>query len=606
MPVLRLSPMKTKTGSISLRSLGGLVTRAAVRKLYFLTLVRVLTNLLDIAGVAGVAFLATSLAGGSDSIRALGQSLDIETELSPRILLLFTLGTAGIFVMKSVLSVWLKLKTSVFTASLEVEFSRRLANDFFFGASERQLGLKDSLSDFQNVSIESTKALTMYVNARISAISEIALLASLTAVFLAVNPLATLAMLLYLLAILFVLNRVVSVKIRRNAIKTIEGSQWALTLSRELFNVRREVRAAGLLEYWVDRFSLSRSKSASGNALIYTLNSLHRYVIESSLVLAVFAFIAGAVALGDLPSQAATIGVFMAGGIRIVASLLPLQTAVNYMTDGASRGRLALDRLKAASERNLKLKTTKYDQSRPGSIGVEFQSVSFEFESGVPVLKDVSLSIAAGQKVALVGPSGAGKSTCFDLATGFRTAQSGEVFLGGRQAHVLLQTGGGIIGIVPQRPHLVSGTLAENVSLASAKDTDNLNVSHCLEMAGLANLASHESLEMEIRPDSGQLSGGEIQRVGLARALYRKPGILFLDEATSALDAQTEAEVNEILDRLRGQMTIVLIAHRLSTVKTADKIIYLDKGRVVAEGTFKELQKKVPDFEKAVKLMGLE
>jgi ABC-type multidrug transport system fused ATPase/permease subunit len=111
---------------------------------------------------------------------------------------------------------------------------------------------------------------------------------------------------------------------------------------------------------------------------------------------------------------------------------------------------------------------------------------------------------------------------------------------------------------------------------------------------------------MEVHPDSGQLSGGEIQRLGLARALYRNPGILFLDEATSALDAETEFEINKVLDELRGRMTIVLIAHRLSTVKNADKIIYMNGGVIVAEGTFKELQKKVPDFEKAVKLMGLD
>jgi ATP-binding cassette subfamily C protein len=102
-----------------------------------------------------------------------------------------------------------------------------------------------------------------------------------------------------------------------------------------------------------------------------------------------------------------------------------------------------------------------------------------------------------------------------------------------------------------------------------------------------------------------QTSGGEIQRLGIARALYRDPGILFLDEATSALDAETEAQISKVQDSLRGKMTVVLIAHRLSTVMNSDKIIYLDKGRVVARGTFSELQNKVPDFAKAVELMGI-
>jgi ABC-type multidrug transport system fused ATPase/permease subunit len=112
-------------------------------------------------------------------------------------------------------------------------------------------------------------------------------------------------------------------------------------------------------------------------------------------------------------------------------------------------------------------------------------------------------------------------------------------------------------------------------------------------------------LDKQVTPDFGEFSGGEIQRLGLARALYRDPKILFLDEATSALDAETESKVNQTLDKLRGNMTIVLIAHRLSTVMNADNIIYLDKGRIVAQGTFQELKAKVPDFAKAVELMDL-
>jgi ATP-binding cassette subfamily C protein len=222
------------------------------------------------------------------------------------------------------------------------------------------------------------------------------------------------------------------------------------------------------------------------------------------------------------------------------------------------------------------------------------------------VVHDISFSVAPGQKVALVGPSGAGKTTSFELAIGFRLPQVGDITVGGISPRELLENGNGVIGIVPQRPHLVSGTLAENVSLANAEQTDLEQAVNCLEISGLKSFATSEGLQMQVHPDSGQLSGGEIQRLGLARALYRNPGILFLDEATSALDAETESEVNKVLDRLRGHMTIVLIAHRLSTVKNADKIIYLDDGRVIAEGTFAELQKKVPDFKNAVKLMGLE
>jgi ABC-type multidrug transport system fused ATPase/permease subunit len=240
------------------------------------------------------------------------------------------------------------------------------------------------------------------------------------------------------------------------------------------------------------------------------------------------------------------------------------------------------------------------------ALGLELKNVSFSYGIGQPALRDISFTVEPGQKVAIVGPSGAGKTTCFELASGFLDPDHGEVLLDGTSAVETLKHRSGVIGIVAQRPHLVAGTLAENISLERADKTDISHVAECLQVAGLGHMSSVADLEKMVEPDAGELSGGEIQRVGLARALYRRPRIIFLDEATSALDAQTEAGVNAALEKLRGKMTILLIAHRLSTVISADKIIYLDKGEIVAEGTFAELQKLVPDFEESVRLMNLE
>jgi len=600
--------MKIRLNSMSLRSVGGVIPRSAKRRIYQFAVARVLANLLDILGLAGIALLATSFgafAAGGGSAATLNLPVAGELVVNETAAAVIALLIAGTFLLKSAFSIFLNLKTALFVASLEADFSKILAQDYFTGGSEGEQGFSDSLSEFQNVSMLSTQALSMFINARIAAISEIALLIAMAGAFLLINPVAAAAMFLYLGAVLWALGRVVTSKIRSNGKNQLAGSEVALTSSRDLFGVRREVRASGVLSPWIEKFAEGRARSASSSGIIYTLNGLPRYVIETSLILGIFAFLAGIVVFSDLPSQAVTIGVFMAGGLRLVASLLPLQAAINSMIDGANRGQLALDRLKIISERKGKEHLFAYSHDGQ-ALGLELKGVSFGFVSDKPVVREISFSVAPGQKVALVGPSGAGKTTIFELATGFRLPQAGDITVGGSSPRELLENGNGIIGIVPQRPHLVSGTLAENVSLAASEQTDLAQAVNCLEMSGLKSFASPEGLQMEVHPDSGQLSGGEIQRLGLARALYRNPGILFLDEATSALDAETESEINKVLDELRGRMTIVLIAHRLSTVKNADTIIYLDKGRVVAEGTFAELQKKVPDFKNAVKLMGLE
>jgi len=398
---------------------------------------------------------------------------------------------------------------------------------------------------------------------------------------------------------------VVTAKIRKHELSKLNSSRATLSLSRDLFGVRREVRAAGVLSDWIVELTKSRSASADSSAFSYNLSGLPRYVIETSLVVGFFFFAGGAVLFSDLASQAATIGVFMAGSLRIVALLLPLQASMNQMTQGLASGEPALARLASIANRNAESDKSSSGALRGSAMSLEFRDVTFGFDPEKIVLDRVSFTVKAGQKVAIVGPSGAGKSTCFELATGFREPQSGVVKLAGELASSVLGNGGGLIGIVPQRSYLVSGTLAENVSLSNRDDTDQNKVVSCLKMAGLKEFSQPGVVNMVIEPDSGQFSGGEIQRLGLARALYRNPGILFLDEATSALDAKTEDEVNKSLDELRGSITIVLIAHRLSTVKTADKIIYLEKGQVIAEGTFNELRGSVPNFEKAVSLMGL-
>jgi len=598
----------SKLNAMSLRSLSAVLPKPAARKIYLFAVARVLANLLDIIGLVGIALLATSFgafASGGQAVAPLNLPIVGAWVITEIQAVFIALTIAGTFVLKSGFSIWLNLRTALFVASLEADFSHKLAGDYFLGGSEGESGFGDSLSEFQNIASYSTSALSNFINARISLIAESSLLITMVLSFMLINPVATVAMFVYLSAVLFALSRVVTQRIKRNGQNQLKGSEIALQSSRDLFGIRREARASGVSPSWIDKFTEGRARWSSSSAVIYTLSSLPRYVIETSLILGIFAFLAGIVIFSDLPSQAVTIGVFMAGGLRLVASLLPLQAALNSMIDGANKGQPALDRLKVIACRDEVAGLEQIDVTRGKPLSLNLSKVTFGFAKDLPVIQNISFNIEAGTKVAIVGPSGAGKTTCFEIATGFRLPNSGTALVDGQDPRLLLEYGQGAIGIVPQRPHLISGSLAENVSLASSSQTDLAKASECLKLAGLQAYSNPGALEMNVEPDAGQLSGGEIQRLGIARALYRDPGILFLDEATSALDAETEAQISKVLDSLRGKMTVVLIAHRLSTVMNSDKIIYLDKGRVVAEGTFSDLQNKVPDFAKAVELMGI-
>lgn len=571
-----------------------------------------MANGLDLAGLAGIALLATafgSIASGTARQSPLVLPLIGEVIITEVEAVVIAMGIALTFVLKSFFSIWLNLKTSLKVAEIEGDFAERLTNNFFSNEPAFEGTLSETVSRFQNSILVATGQIAAFLNSRVSAVAEASLLIALVLVFMFVNPIATLATLVYLAGVIFALNKVINVRLRRNSRNVIEGSETSLSTSRDLFGVRREVRTSGNVSAWLEQIVSGKRRVAVGNGLNYTINSLPRYVIETSLILGIFGFLGAVVVFSDLSSQAVTIGVFMAGGLRLVASILPLQAAYNGMVGSGAQAQVAFSTLVKISEQpSVEEFADINSKSLPAALDVQFEEVSFAFPGAEDaVVSGITFSVEGNSKTAIVGPSGAGKTTTFELATGFRLPSQGSITLAGFSPRHLLEKTSGVIGIVPQRPHLVTGSLAENVSLESAGSTDASKVIECLEKAGLEQFigVDGKGLEMEVTPDSGQLSGGEIQRLGLARALYRDPKILFLDEATSALDAETESKISRVLDSLRSQMTVVLIAHRLSTVMNADKIIYLDTGKVVAQGTFAELKKQVPDFAKAVQLMDL-
>ncbi len=593
---------------LTFRSISQILDKKSRRKLLLLSIARIAANLLDLIGLAGIALLATSfsyLASGAATRSPLNLPIIGEIMITELQAVLIAMVIAGVFLMKSGFSIWLNLLTSLTVAGFESKFSRELAEDFFSPIQDSDIG-SDSVAEFQNRVMYSTNAISVFLNARMTFVAEGSLLIAMVAIFIAVNPIATVSMGVFMGAVLFALNKMIGFRIARNGQLQMKGYETSLETSRDLFGVKRETLSSGVTPRWLMKFAEGRGQAAQGSALIYTLNSMPRYVVETSLVLGIFAFLGGVVVFSDLPTQAVTIGVFMAGGLRLIASLLPLQSAFNSMQDGSNRGQLAFNALVEKRARQDSEMSLGYFEI-PQNPNVEFKDVCFRYpKSDVEVLGGISFKVGPLTKVAIVGPSGAGKSTVFDLATGFREPCSGSITVGGINPRDILFGAPGTFGIVTQRPHLVTGSILENVSLVEDSSTNLDKVKQSLVRAGLSKFTELENwFELQIKPDSGQLSGGEIQRLGLARALYRDPKILFLDEATSALDAETEAEITKVLHSLKNEMTVILIAHRLSTVQHADKIVYLDKGKIVAEGTFAELKAKVPDFAKAVELMDL-
>ena len=216
--------------------------------------------------------------------------------------------------------------------------------------------------------------------------------------------------------------------------------------------------------------------------------------------------------------------------------------------------------------------------------------------------------VPGGSSVGIVGTSGAGKSTLVDIMLGVLQPDLGSVSIDGQYPWIVAAEHPGSIAYVPQKVALVNGSIRDNVALGlkSSAEVDELVVS-ALEQACLYSLLfeDREGLDTVVGEGGVELSGGQRQRLGLARALFSRPKVLVLDEATSALDTETEHAISQALAELNGITTRVVVAHRLSTVRTCDSLVYLEAGRVRAIGTFDDVRALSTDFDRQARLSGM-
>jgi ABC-type multidrug transport system fused ATPase/permease subunit len=226
----------------------------------------------------------------------------------------------------------------------------------------------------------------------------------------------------------------------------------------------------------------------------------------------------------------------------------------------------------------------------------------------LPAISGISLSIQPGTVVAVVGLSGAGKTTIIDVLLGVLEPDEGSVLISGLSPSEAVSKWPGAIGYVPQDVAISAGSIRENVAQGFPKQqaTDELVIS-ALRVAQLDNFVANlpEGLDTQVGERGAKISGGQRQRLGIARAMFTRPHLLVLDEATSSLDGETEVNISEAIHELRGSTTVVLIAHRLSTVRNADSVVYLADGKIKAMGTFDYVREAVADFDRQAKLMGL-
>lgn len=594
------------------------------RKLYLAAGFQIALGLLDLVGIllvglVGASAVSTLQSGELPSILQRSFALvGWQPRSTVEAILLIAAAAALLLIGKSAAATIGMRRVVTFLATrqafLAADLSRRL-----FAQSLTVVKSRSSHETAYGL-MQGANALSLYVLAQgIMVLAEVSSLVMTVIALVIVSPLIALIAIIAFSLLAGAIHMVIGSKAGQAGHRLARADVDSLEAIQEALSSFREVSVWRKGEFFAGRIFVARLDSARASADLLFLSLVPKYILEGGLVLvgSLLAFFLFATQSAEV--AAASLAVFIAAAMRIIPAVLRLQGSVLTMrnTSGAvERTLLLADDLdfrpvampvdlepSAVADRTADMKSA---TCSPPEIIVRNVTFTYPGRKSAAVA-DANLCVLPGMSLALVGPSGAGKSTIADLIMGLLAPDSGDIVVGAATRSTEVTYGTTQIAYVPQHVTLMRASVLENVAFGvDPSGADPALVVECLSRVGLQpEDFGPDGLQARIGEGGHQASGGQRQRLGIARALYSHPDLLVLDEATSALDAATENIVTRTLERLHGSVTVVVIAHRLSTVRSCDQIAYVHAGKILAQGSFDAVRKSISDFDRQARLLGL-
>ena len=424
------------------------------------------------------------------------------------------------------------------------------------------------------------------------------------------SPLVSITSFAILIFMAIFLYKIFNQRIREISLVNTEATISSNAKILEVLDTYRESLVRDTRDNYIKTITSLRSKVSESIAAQAILPNITKYTMELTLMMGGIIISAAMFFMFDANKALTGLSLFIAVGSRISPAFLRIQQ--NFLIFRLNQSSMAvtkklLDSIKSNSD--IVRNELKMNSNSKFEAKIEIDKLYFHYDLSKNFsLNDINLKIPSGSFTAVVGGSGSGKTTLIDLILGLLTPDSGSIQISGKSPLTVHKQWPGTIAYVPQDVVIVNGTLTENIALGfDPESIDPVRVLRCIELAHLTTVvnALPGKLNEFLGEKGSKLSGGQRQRVGIARALYTNPSILVLDEATSALDGESEREINNSLQDLKGEITILVISHRLSSVINADQVLYIENGKIAAAGSFEEVRKKSSNFNNQAILMGL-
>ena len=586
-----------------------------LKKLYKLTVANMAVGILDLIGVlllgliGGMAVLGVQSKPLNSTFGGFLKFFNLENlELQALVGLLGVL-VCILLVAKSIISAYLSQRILIYLSMKSAELSKNLTSRLFSSspANLRKYSEKEIIYSLT----AGVEDLSLRVVAPIAMMfSDISLLLLLSLALLFTQPIVAIATIIYFAFIMYLLQRLTQKRVAAysrevtvQAIATSELIAQTIQGIRELFVKSQQHQV-------VAEISRRRFGMAQRQAQLAFIPSIGKYVMESSLVIGAVALAGAQFLLVDASQALTSIAIFLGAGTRIAPALLRIQQSLSTYRVGS-----------VSSERTLALaqelnqievspsKISRYSDIHQGFIAqVELKNALVKFENANWQMKRTSLTLKPGDHVAIVGPSGGGKTTLVDLLLGVYEPTEGTVSISKTRPLEAVKKWPGAIAYVPQDSFVINGTLLENICFGyEIHEIPKNKILAAVQNANLEDLINSlpEGLNTIVGETGVKLSGGQRQRVSIARAMLTDPKIIVLDEATSALDMVSEESIANMLSRLPEDVLVVMIAHRLSSVRSANLVLYIENGDIRERGTFDEVRFKVPEFDYYADISGL-
>jgi ABC-type bacteriocin/lantibiotic exporter with double-glycine peptidase domain len=569
---------------------------------FFLSTNMIFSSLLALIDMVALGLLAYSMAGlvsGAPVVLPLVGAVPEDGYVGLVLLIALLIAT------KSILAMFIVWVSSTRFARYELEIGQRLLMGYLTSPWGR-FAKRSPAELIRSVDVIVNTAIFGFVAPLVGFPALLSTFVAVFIVLLATQPLTALLTITYLGVVGSVMYLFVAKKSRQNGRTNFEYSNVVVTLISEVLATLKELVLRDKLEEVGKIVEKNRAKITRARGHSTVLISLPRFIGEISMI-GGFVLIGGvSFVTGGAASAVAAIAVFALAGFRLVPALSSMQASLAQMANSLIAVESVLSELRSSREHFQDIEPLDVSEMPIGGESVNLRGVGYTYEDadGPPTLSNMNLDIPFGSSLGIVGASGAGKSTLSDLLLGLREPTEGTIQIAGVSIREFARAWKRSVGYVPQEIAIFNGSIAQNVALSWGDSIDLEQVEAVLQASDLLEFVRSlpDGLQTKVGVDGSTLSGGQRQRLGVARALFNQPTFIVMDEATSSLDNKTESNLAASLMAMSGKITVVSIAHRLSSLKNFDQICLLHRGEIESIGTFEDVLRASPRFAEQVAL----